>query len=280
MTPPSSAAATAQPARRIAPPRPRTAPARPRRISGPVRPSTRQAPAEATRDGLVVGLLGAAESLSSSRLIDRLIGSRVWIGIIAFALIGIVTLQLGLLKLNASIGRALEHTALLQRENAALSVENSEMGATDRVQARAAGLGMEPVQPGALRFLTSSPRTDPARGAAALSNPLTGSPTGSPTGSAEAALGSGTAAPQSVSSPTGEAATAGTSPSAGQAPATAPATSQASGEHPGTPGGEPKPQSAESTTASPPTSPSAAAPAGGGSAEAAPAGGTQPGSSG
>ncbi len=172
MTPPSSAAAAAQPARRIAPPRPRTAPARPRRISGPVRPSTRQAPSEAARDGLVVGLLGAAESLSSSRLIDRLIGSRVWIGIIAFALIGIVTLQLGLLKLNSSIGRALERTASLQRENAALSIENSELASGTRVESQAERLGLRLSPVENLHFLSAPTSVDATRAADLLRKPL------------------------------------------------------------------------------------------------------------
>ena len=90
----------------------------------------------------------------------------------AFALIGIVTLQLGLLKLNAGIGRALEHEALLQRENAALSIENSELAAGDRVQSLAARLGMELVPPGSAAFPDAPAPDRRARAAAAaLSTP-------------------------------------------------------------------------------------------------------------
>ena len=67
----------------------------------------------------------------------------MWIGIVAFALIGIVTLQLGLLKLNSGIGRALEREGSLQRENATLSVENSELATGARVESQAAQLGMQ-----------------------------------------------------------------------------------------------------------------------------------------
>jgi len=158
--------AAAPPARR-----PRPEPSRPpRRVSGPAR----RAPAARTRDlslrtgGFVLGLLAALESLSQHRLIDRLIRSRIWIGLVAFALIGIVTLQLGLLKLNATIGRALEREALLQRQNAGLQIENSELAADHEVVSRAERLGMVSVPLQALRFVSADPRRDPSRAADAL----------------------------------------------------------------------------------------------------------------
>lgn len=168
MTPPAAAAAPTV--------RPRRAPAPrgPRRISGPARPAT--APrrpatgATAEQAGLVLGLLSALESLAQHRLLDRLIRGRVWIGLVAFALIGIVTLQLGLLKLNGGIGRALEHEALLQRENAALSIENSELAAGTRVEQSAAKLGMAFVPAGALRFLGASGHGDAGKAVAALAS--------------------------------------------------------------------------------------------------------------
>ncbi len=118
----------------------------------------------------MLGLLSALESLAQHRLLDRLIRGRVWIGLVAFALIGIVTLQLGLLKLNGGIGRALEHEALLQRENAALSIENSELAAGTRVEQSAAKLGMAFVPGGALRFLPTSGHGDLGKAAAALAS--------------------------------------------------------------------------------------------------------------
>jgi len=168
MTPPAAAAAPAV--------RPRRAPAPrgPRRISGPARPAT--APrrpatgARASQPGLVLGLLSALESLAQHRLLDRLIRGRVWIGLVAFALIGIVTLQLGLLKLNGGIGRALEHEALLQRENAALSIENSELAAGTRVEQKAAKLGMTFVPVGGLRFLPAGGHGEVGKAAAALAS--------------------------------------------------------------------------------------------------------------
>ena len=142
VTPPPAAAA----APAVQPRRP-LAPRGPRRVSGPgasqrARAARRARAGAPARRASRSALISALESLAQHRLLDRLIRGRTWIGIVAFALIGIVTLQLGLLKLNGGIGRALEHEAVLQRQNAALSIENSELAAGTRVEARAAQLGM------------------------------------------------------------------------------------------------------------------------------------------
>jgi len=184
MTPPPSAAA-AQPARRLAPPRPRTVPARPRRISGPARPGHRTAPPLQDRDGFVVGLVGAAETISSHPILDRLIRGRLWIGIVAFALIGIVALQLALLKLNSGIGVSLERQAGLQTAIAALRIENSELASGTRVESQAAQLGMSPSGVSSLHFLSASPEADVARAAQVLRTPLV--PVSEPPGATEAA---------------------------------------------------------------------------------------------
>lgn len=164
MTPPAAAAAPD-----VAPRRP-LAPRGPRRVSGPARPAAvprPQAPRRRSGEaGIVLDFVGALEGLAQHRLLDRLIRGRVWIGLVAFALIGIVTLQLGLLKLNGGIGRALEHEALLQRQNATLSIENSEMAAATRVEARATKLGMSFVPGGSLRFLTPHASADAAAASA------------------------------------------------------------------------------------------------------------------
>jgi hypothetical protein len=152
MTPPATARvrpapAGPAPALRTLPksmPRPQRAPAfaprMPRRVSGPARLRRAAAPALA---------------LSELPLLDRLIKGRAWIGLVAFALIGIVTMQLALLKLNAGIGRALVHEAGLERENSALSVEASEAQAADTVELQAGRLGMQLVAPGTLQFLSA-----------------------------------------------------------------------------------------------------------------------------
>jgi hypothetical protein len=110
--------------------------------------------------------------VATHRLLDRLIRGRLWIGVIAFALIGIVTMQLVLLKLNAGIGRSLVRETLLQRENATLSAENSEVAAGEQVEADAEHAGMELIPAGAVRFLTAHSASDMSKAAAALSAPI------------------------------------------------------------------------------------------------------------
>jgi hypothetical protein len=201
MTPPAAAAAPAVDPRRTVGPRraPLSVPPRPRRVSGPVRRPARPRPGDerrATRPpqeaGLVLGLLDALGRVPRSRLLDRLIQGRLSIAFVAFALIGIVTMQLGLLKLNAGIGRALEHEALLQRENAALSIENSELAAGDRVELQAGRLGMGLTSPGDLRFLTlGSPPFEARRAAAALNIPVATSASAATAASPTGATGEG-----------------------------------------------------------------------------------------
>jgi hypothetical protein len=171
MTPPAAAAAPAV--------RPRRAPAPrgPRRVSGPARPArptvaprpSRSRPQTRER-GLVLGVVSALQALARHRLLDRLIRGRAWIFVIAFALIGVVALQLGLLKLNGGIGRALEREAMLQTQNSALSIENSERAAGERVEARAGKLGMTFAPAGAIRFLSAGSHDEAAKAAGALAS--------------------------------------------------------------------------------------------------------------
>jgi hypothetical protein len=219
VTPPAAATA----ARSAPAVRPRRAPNRPpRRVSGPLRPATvpprARAGAATAQPGLVLGLLAALESLSQHRLLDRLIRGRIWIGIVAFALLGIVAMQLVLLELNGGIGRALEHEATLQRENAALSIENSERAAGTRVQAAAKKLGMTLTSVGALRFLGAGGHGDVAKAASALADSAKAQAQARETSAAEAEASaasgeSGEASESEVSGEGGEAAGATSSSS-------------------------------------------------------------------
>jgi hypothetical protein len=269
MSPP--AAAPAVRARTHAPPRP-LAPLRgPRRISGPLRPSrparpdapARTAPpAGAGYGGLVLGALELVQRVSSHRLLDRLIRGRAWIVLVAFALLGIVTLQLALLKLNTGIGRSLERAAVLQNQNAAISIEDSELAAGGRVEETAARLGMTVVPDGMLAFLAAHPRRDAARAASVLSAPL------------QSAAVSETA-PAASSQPEGAGSEAGGGESSsssaaggGEAASSASAASSAEGEStPATAGGE---EGASPSSSSPSGSSEASS-----SGEAAAGGGTQ-----
>ncbi len=269
MTPPAAAAAPAV--------RPRRAPAPrgPRRVSGPARraPASTPRPRVVRRERGVAlgGLVRAFEALAQHRLLDRLIRGRTWIFIVAFALIGIVALQLGLLKLNGGIGRALEREGLLQRQNAALSIENSELAAGQRVEAHAGKLGMSFVPAGELRFLAAGGHGEASKAAAALS----GAAREQAARTAEAAAASSSEASSSTESEasgtSSESESSGSESSSGEAPASS-ESSVASSEAAGSASGS---GSSEAEAASG-AAPSEAAPAAG-SAAAQSAGGSQAG---
>jgi hypothetical protein len=162
-------------------------------MSGPVRPASRAFREEARAGGAGViaaparlpGRAAPAAPAGLSRasgrafgwvlahpLLDRLLRGRLWIAVISFALIGIVAMQLWNLKLNSGIGRAIEHEALLQRENAALSIENSGLASGFKAEARAAGAGMVPIPPGDVTFLNSRGQRDVREAARVLRQPL------------------------------------------------------------------------------------------------------------
>jgi hypothetical protein len=262
VTPPAAAAAAAAaPATRGrtgAPVRPRVAPPRPRRISGPVRaPAKRSSQAE---HGLVPGLLGALDGVSRSGALDRLIRGRIWIGVITFALIGIVTLQLLVLQLNASIGRSLAREAQLQRANATLSIEGSELAGGERVETQAALLGMQLVPEGSLRFLTADPRANIARATAAMKARAHAASSAAEAGATTAAASAGASAeaPSAASepAPTGEAATAPTPSSASGESDPSSSTAVAPASEPASPSTSPAPVA---TTPAPSEAPAATA---------------------
>jgi cell division protein FtsL len=106
------------------------------------------------------------------RLLDRLIGGRAWIAVIAFALIGIVGMQLWVVKLGVGIGRAVEHTQLLQQENSVLSAEDSALSSGERIERLALAKGMVPASPVALHFDTVRGPLDARLAAATLAKPI------------------------------------------------------------------------------------------------------------
>ncbi|HXA54324.1 MAG TPA: hypothetical protein VNV37_05550 [Solirubrobacteraceae bacterium] len=138
---------------------------------------------------------------------------------IAFALIGIVAMQLWVMKLGAGIGRALDHTQLLARENSALEIENSALSSAARIERLALAKGMVPASPGALRFLTPRGPLDARLAAAALARPTQPSSSSSSTTSSEEAPATpGNEAAASPAEATGAAATGAQGP-ATEAPA-------------------------------------------------------------
>lgn len=135
-------------------PRP-VAPRGPRRISGPARPA-RQGAAPALAPPLGLRLVRGAGQLVDHRLLDRLIRGRAWIGLVAFALFGIVTMQVALLKLNTGIGRSIERATVLQQQNTALEAQISTLASGGRVMSTASADGMVYPPAGDVGYLQTS----------------------------------------------------------------------------------------------------------------------------
>jgi hypothetical protein len=159
MTPPAATVAArraaAAPARRVAAPRPQ------RRISGPVRRPARPVavprPARrATEQARGARVLAWLRTLPDHRLLDRLIGGRIWIVLLGGLLVGIVTMQLTLLRWNAGIGRAVEQTSQLEQRNAALRLSISQLSDTNRITSLATQMGYVMPPQGSPRFLSAS----------------------------------------------------------------------------------------------------------------------------
>lgn len=241
------------------------APARriPRRVSGPARrPATVRPPAP----------LRVLQGLARGRLLDRLLRSRAIIALVAVLLTGIVFTQVSLLKLNASIGRAVETSSTLQRQNSALKASVSRLSAGGRIQTAAEALGMVMPSASQLRFVHPSadaaaravrnlrtPRaqpptpppapvtsvtTQPAQGQTTTSGATTQSGTGTTgtgttgTGTTQTATsGTGTTGTGTTQTGTTGTGTTGQSPTQSQGGSPAAAAGGAAAPSPGTAGG-------------------------------------------
>jgi hypothetical protein len=219
-------------------------PRAPRRVSGPRRPP-RAALAGAggaavARPPLSLRLGRRAMRVGDARVLDRLVRGRAWIAIVAAALIGIVFMQVSMLKLNAGVSRAVTAADTLERQNSSLRADISKLDSGERVQDAAANLGMTTRPAGDVRYLDAE-RASAARAAASIKPPNPVAPAAQTLGAVTANGAAPTGTTQSGTTPTGTAAAAATTTSAttptgaaGAAPTGATATSGAGGTAPAT----------------------------------------------
>ncbi len=197
-------------------------PLAPRRAR-PVRRAPRQArpPLRLAAGGASIALRVAEATLdvSASRTMDRLVRSRAWVMIVAFALIGIVAMQVSLLKLNSGIGNAVQSAATLERTNAALRAEVSRLSSGERIQSLAAARGFVMPEPGDVTYLRAGSKgADGRRAASRMTAPdaAQAGPAGSV--STPAAPG-GAATPDATTQAAAQPAAVPAPPAAGAAPA-------------------------------------------------------------
>jgi cell division protein FtsL len=93
-------------------------------------------------------------SLPESSLLDRVIRGRIWIPLLGVLLVGIVGMQVENLKLNASLGGAIEQTANLQSRNDWLRDDVAQLSDPQRIEGIAAQHGMLMAPPAVTKFLT------------------------------------------------------------------------------------------------------------------------------
>jgi hypothetical protein len=213
MTPPAAATA----AGRTATPR------APRRVSGPV---TRTRPAATPRGHAAPPPLGLrvaerARILSDAPLLDRLIHGRGWIGIVAVALLGIVFMQVSLLKLNAGIGADVKAAQALERSNSELRAQVARLQSGGRIHEVAGGLGLVMPDADGFRYVTAGRAGDAKRAARAIRPP---DPVEQLPALATATAGAAQTypAPTATSPAAAATATPATAPPAATPPATAP----------------------------------------------------------
>ncbi len=225
MSPPAAGAALRA---RHAEAAPLRLPPAPRRVSGPSRHPRAQPAAPATRASPLLRLI-------DHPWLDRLVRGRAWIAIVATALLGIVAIQVALLRIGAQIGSETSAVNALTAKNETTQTELAVMEASHRLTHAAASLGMVYPAPGAVTYLQAydgdaarAVRTMTAPSAAAIAAaaadrtvaraPSTPPPSTTPattpaTGTGAATTASGTNAPASTTA--GATTAAGTTTTAG-----------------------------------------------------------------
>jgi hypothetical protein len=109
--------------------------------------------------------------LPEHTLLDRIVRGRAWIPLLGVLLVGIVAMQVEILKLGAGMGRWIHRSTTLQTRNEALQGSVAGLMDDQRIERLAAKMGMVMPDPTALSFLSAQPAGDAARAAANVHAP-------------------------------------------------------------------------------------------------------------
>jgi hypothetical protein len=113
--------------------------------------SSRLVPVAVGRTAVAVG------GLADSGLIFRLTRGRLWIGLLATLLVGIVGLNVVALSFSARSSETARKAETLEQRNSALRAQLASQLSNDELQAAAAKLGLLSPAPGAIRYLKPGP---------------------------------------------------------------------------------------------------------------------------
>ena len=122
---------------------------RPRRTSGP-----RPAPTRDRGYSIPARALAVVRGLPDHSLLDRIVRGRAWIPLLGVMLAGIVAMQVEVLKLGATMGRAIEQGTALQSRNELLRASIATLADDQRIERIAADMGMVMPEPTAVGFLS------------------------------------------------------------------------------------------------------------------------------
>ena len=158
MTPAAAAAARRASARAVPARRParRRAPRR-----APARRTPRRAPAVQVIPAAAARTAGAVGDLADSGLMVRLTRGRLWIGVLAALLAGIVALNVLSLSLTSDSGRLTERSESVAQDNTVLRARLAKQLSSRRVESIAASLGLQVPDPREIVYL-SPDGDDPA----------------------------------------------------------------------------------------------------------------------
>lgn len=173
---------------------------------------------------------GAVGGIADSGLVVRLTRGRLWIGLLAGLLVGIVALNVVALGLNASSSKLAQQADGLHRANSALHAKLAGELTTEQVQKAALAIGLVVPEPGMVRYLRPTHHdaaraaerlnsgeltaADPATTIAPTVAPVATDPAVAPTTDTTTAVAPVTSTPAPTTAAPTDTATASTDPSA------------------------------------------------------------------
>lgn len=141
------------------------------RSTAPARRAPKRAPARSTprprrRQNTPIGgfvpvavgrTAGAVGGIADSGVVVRLTRGRLWIGILAALLVGIVALNVMALSFSASSSEAGRQADILKRQNSAYRAQIAALMSSEQVQQTAGKLGLHIPNPDEIGYLRPSP---------------------------------------------------------------------------------------------------------------------------
>ncbi len=188
----------------------------PRRVAGPVQ--GRFAPR----------LVAFVRALPDHQLLDRLIRGRTWIALLGVMLVGIVAMQVEVLKLSASIGRSIDRGTYLQGRNESLRASVAALADDQRIERLAVHRGMVMPSPSDVGFLSAGSGQAVQKAISNIHAPAPASFLTQTTGNGAVTTGANSTGPEAASTGANVTTAAAASPASAPSGASAPSSGDGS----------------------------------------------------